>query len=113
MNVEGTASGQDVAERRQSEVRSAATIFILKIFFLRWESHWQVYCSESLTSSVIMVGQREVRCWGDMRRISTRKQRNTWLMMVGTCAKRRLSASRSNKQNPENFSFKNEHQNAR
>lgn len=33
--------------------------------------------------------------------------------MVGTCAKRRLSASRSNKQNPENFSFKNEHQNAR
>lgn len=33
MNVEGTASGQDVVERRQSEVRSAATIFILKIFF--------------------------------------------------------------------------------
>lgn len=49
----------------------------------------------ALTSSVIMVGQSEVRCWGDIRRSSTLKNRNTWAWRMGTWGRRRLSTSRS------------------
>lgn len=48
-----------------------------------------------LTSSVIMVGHSEVRCWGDIRRSSTLKNRNTWAWRMGTWGRRRLSTRRS------------------
>lgn len=42
-----------------------------------------------------MVGQSEVRCWGDILKSNTLKNRNTWEWRVGTCGNRRLSTSRS------------------
>lgn len=51
-----------------------------------------------LTSSVIMVGQSEVRCCGDIRRSSTLKNRNTWAWRMGTWGRRRLSTRRSEEQ---------------
>lgn len=48
-----------------------------------------------LTNSVIIVGQSEVRCWGDMRSSSTLKKRKTWAWRMGTWGSRRLSTRRS------------------
>lgn len=48
-----------------------------------------------VTSSVIMVGQSDVRCWGDMRSSNTLKKRNTWAWRMGTWGRRRLSTRRS------------------
>lgn len=56
-------------------------------------------CKNTWTNSLTMTGQSEVACWGETRRRSTRKQRNTCAWIEGiTCGKRRLSASRSIKE---------------
>lgn len=68
--------------------------------FRRKESVPQV-CQ--LTSSVIMVGQSEVRCCGDILKSSTLKNRNTWECRVGTCGKRRLSTSLSETKTQQDF----------
>lgn len=48
-----------------------------------------------LTSSVTMIGQREVRCCGDILNRRTRNMRNIWADTDGVCPTRRFSVRRS------------------
>lgn len=53
------------------------------------------------TSSVTMIGQRDVRCWDEIRNRRTRNIRNIWVVTLGLGFIRKASVRRSEKKGRE------------